>query len=120
MEDVPCQKECSKEGSTEEREVRSNPYHKLIGCLLYLSVCSRPDTSVAVSKLAVFVINPGQGHWLKAKRVLRYLKGTQDVGRGWYFARVRWTLLALLILHGLMILIQGAVGANLIQWRTCK
>lgn len=56
------------------------PYRELIGSLMYLSVGTRPDISFAVSELSKFLMNPGMAHWLAAKHVLRYLKGTSTMG----------------------------------------
>jgi hypothetical protein len=64
----------------EALEMKQYPYRALIGSLLYLSVCTRPDISFAVGVLARFCENPGLPHWHAAKRVLRYLKGTEDAG----------------------------------------
>ena len=47
---------------------------------MYLAVCTRPDICQAVSELSRFNSNPGKKHWESAMRVLRYLKGTADVG----------------------------------------
>ena len=47
---------------------------------MYLAVYTRPDIAQAVSVLSQFNANYGTQHWAAAKRVLRYLKGTQDVG----------------------------------------
>ena len=58
----------------------SVPYQSLIGSLLYASVCTRPDISMAVSHLSRFMSKPSTVHWEQAKRVLRYLKGTADSG----------------------------------------
>ncbi|UYV65700.1 hypothetical protein LAZ67_3005179 [Cordylochernes scorpioides] len=55
------------------------PYKELIGALLYLSNCTRPDISFATSKLSQFCANPGKKHWEAAKHVLRYLSGTIDL-----------------------------------------
>lgn len=52
------------------------PFQELIGSLMYLSVCTRPDISHSVSYLSQFNLKHGKEHWLAAKRVLRYLKGT--------------------------------------------
>lgn len=56
------------------------PYRELIGSLMYLSVGTRPDIAFAVSKLSKYLANPSNEHWLLAKRILRYLKGTVDFG----------------------------------------
>ena len=51
-------------------------YRSLIGCLQYLQVWTRPDISFATSFLSRFLVNPKAIHMQMAKRVLRYLKGT--------------------------------------------
>lgn len=56
------------------------PYRQLIGSLMYLAVATRPDLSYAVSVLSKFLEQPSDAHWLSAKRVLKYLKGTLDMG----------------------------------------
>ena len=52
----------------------------LVGKLNYFSVVSRPDLSFVVSSLSQVLTNPSHDHWLLAKKVLRYLKGTFDFG----------------------------------------
>jgi hypothetical protein len=56
------------------------PYNSLIGSLQYAAITTRPDISMAVSHLSRFLAQPSTKHWEAAKRVLRYLKGTIDVG----------------------------------------
>jgi len=63
--------------TSEEQE--NLPYQNLIGSLMYLSVASRPDISFAVSYLSQFNNCYSNQHWIAAKRVLRYLKGTMDM-----------------------------------------
>ena len=48
------------------------PYRELIGSLIYLAVCSRPDISYAVSYLSQYNSCYDSSHWTAAKRVLRY------------------------------------------------
>ncbi|CAB4002480.1 Hypothetical predicted protein [Paramuricea clavata] len=43
-------------------------------------VISRPDISAAVGALSQFMAKPSKDHWIRVKRVLRYLKGTLDYG----------------------------------------
>ena len=52
------------------------PYRAIIGSLLFISVCSRPDIAFAVNSLSQFMHNPGMIHWKALQRVLRYLSGT--------------------------------------------
>ena len=59
-------------------------YRKLIGSLLYLAVITRPDICFAVNKLAQYNSAPLQCHFTAAKRILRYLKGTQSFGLRYY------------------------------------
>ncbi|CAI7890378.1 unnamed protein product [Closterium sp. NIES-53] len=60
----------------------SGPYPELVGCLMYLMTCTRPDLAYPLSLLARYVA-PGRYqkvHWDAAKRVLRYLCGTSGMG----------------------------------------
>lgn len=56
------------------------PYRQLIGSLMYLAVGTRADIAFAVSTLSQFLENPSELHWKAAKRVLRYLAGTCNMG----------------------------------------
>ena len=47
---------------------------------LYLSICPRPDISLAVGVLARHMSKPRTTHWTEAKNVLRYLSGTTKYG----------------------------------------
>lgn len=51
-------------------------YRELLGSLMYLSVCTRPDIAFACSQLSQFSHAFDKTHWQAAKRVLRYLSGT--------------------------------------------
>ena len=55
-------------------------YSELVGSLLYLSVCTRPDTAQAVGVLARHMATPSMDHWTAAEAVLRYIAGTLDLG----------------------------------------
>ncbi|CAI7850745.1 unnamed protein product [Closterium sp. NIES-53] len=60
----------------------SGPYLELVGCLMYLMTCTRPDLAYPLSLLARYVA-PGRHrkvHWDAAKRVLRYLCSTSGMG----------------------------------------
>jgi hypothetical protein len=55
-------------------------YRKMVGSLLYLACWTCPDISFAVSELSRFVSAPGQNHMQAVKHLLRYLKGTGEMG----------------------------------------
>ncbi|CAI5970489.1 unnamed protein product [Closterium sp. NIES-65] len=65
----------------------SGPYPELVGCLMYLMTCTRPDLAYPLSILARYVA-PGRHrkeHMDTVKRVLRYLCSTSGMGLvlGW-------------------------------------
>ncbi|CAI7915339.1 unnamed protein product, partial [Closterium sp. NIES-53] len=60
----------------------SGPYPELVGCLMYLMTCTRPDLAYPLIILARYVA-PGRHrpeHMAAAKRVLRYLCSTSGMG----------------------------------------
>ncbi|CAI7835953.1 unnamed protein product, partial [Closterium sp. NIES-53] len=60
----------------------SGPYPELVGCLMYLMTCTRPDLAYPLSLLARCVA-PGRHRkvqWDAAKRVFRYLCSTSGMG----------------------------------------
>ncbi|CAI7925225.1 unnamed protein product [Closterium sp. NIES-54] len=68
--------------STDESIEPSGPYPELVGCLMYLMTCTRPDLAYPLSILARYVA-PGRHrpeHMDVAKRVLRYLCSTSGMG----------------------------------------
>lgn len=54
-------------------------YRSLVGALLYVAVCGRPDVAVSASILGRKVCAPTEEDWTAAKRVLRYLKATKSI-----------------------------------------
>ena len=55
-------------------------YSRVIGSLMYLMSCTRPDIAYAVSKLSRYTSNPGTDHWKGIVRVLKYLRFTRSYG----------------------------------------
>nr|XP_027192901.1 uncharacterized protein LOC113787787 [Cicer arietinum] len=54
-------------------------FKQVVGSLMYLTV-TRPDLMFCVSLISRFRASPTMTHWLAAKRILRYVKGTINLG----------------------------------------
>ncbi|CAI7912263.1 unnamed protein product [Closterium sp. NIES-53] len=70
------------ETPSDESVEPSGPYPELVGCLMYLMTCTRPDLAYPLGLLARYVA-PGRHrkvHMDVAKRVLRYLCSTSGMG----------------------------------------
>jgi hypothetical protein len=57
----------------------SEKFHTLTAKLLFLSKRARPDLQQAVGFLTTRVKNPDVDDWKKLKRVIQYLRGSQDL-----------------------------------------
>ncbi|KAE9016351.1 Retrovirus-related Pol polyprotein from transposon TNT 1-94 [Phytophthora fragariae] len=66
--------------SEDEPFVAKYPYRELVGALMYLATCTRPDIAHAVGEVAKFCERYNKSHWVAAKRILKYLKTTQGMG----------------------------------------
>uniref|UniRef100_A0AAV1UFQ5 Reverse transcriptase Ty1/copia-type domain-containing protein n=1 Tax=Peronospora matthiolae TaxID=2874970 RepID=A0AAV1UFQ5_9STRA len=55
------------------------PYRELVGCLMYIVTCARPDIADAVGSVAKYCENHTSEHWSAAKRILKYLLTTQHI-----------------------------------------
>ncbi|GAA5978434.1 hypothetical protein JCM11641_007945, partial [Rhodosporidiobolus odoratus] len=56
------------------------PYRELLGALVYLSSCTRPDLAFALSFASRFSACPAERHWSILVRICRFLSGTSSVG----------------------------------------
>lgn len=61
---------------TEIEEAINPPYQSLVGLLGWIALKTRPAIAYAVSQLGRFNAAWTTAHWVAAKHVLRYLKGT--------------------------------------------
>ena len=59
-------------------EMKDKPIRKLVGCLSWIAVISRPDLSYSVNQLAKHVNNFNQSHWTYGLNIVKYLKGTKN------------------------------------------
>jgi len=55
-------------------------YRELVGSLIYLMSCTRPDICYVVTRLSQFLTSPTKAHLAMGKHVLKYLKGTASQG----------------------------------------
>ena len=55
-------------------------YQSAVGSLLYLSTKTRPDLAFAVGNVARYCADPTKVHWTAVKRIIRYVKGTLNMG----------------------------------------
>ena len=56
------------------------PYLSVIGALMYLTNCTRPDIAFSVNLLARYSSAQTRRHWKGIQYILRYLSGTTDMG----------------------------------------
>ncbi|KAK8686057.1 hypothetical protein V6N13_125084 [Hibiscus sabdariffa] len=65
--------------TSQERERMSQiPHASVIGSIMYAMICTRPDLSYALSMTSRYKANPGEGHWVAVKNILKYLRRTKD------------------------------------------
>ena len=69
----------SPQTDAEIAEMKSIPYQNVTGSLLYAAMATRPDIAFTTGSLCRFNSNYGNEHWMAAKQVMWYLKGTQDL-----------------------------------------
>jgi hypothetical protein len=66
--------------SKREHEEKAEWLQKVIGQLIYLSCCTRPDIATATNILARYATKPSPTIITAAKHIVRYLKGTKHLG----------------------------------------
>ena len=68
--------------STSNDKLMDNPkkYQSLVGSQMYAMLCTRPDLTYEISQISQFNNSPSETHYAVAKRGLRYLNGSIDMG----------------------------------------
>ena len=61
-------------------QAASVPYQSVVGSLIFLTVCCRPDIAFAVQQVAQHMSKYSLAHYAAVKKICRYLKGTKDLG----------------------------------------
>lgn len=75
--DIPITENWLDPSNEEPSKERTKLYQQLVGSLAYIAVWGRPDVARTHVILASHLINPGQKHVSKAKKVWQYLLGTK-------------------------------------------
>ena len=67
-------------GGDEDACVNQKLYQSAAGCLLYLSIATRPDITYAVGNVVKLCAKPTRQYWVAVKHNFQYIKGTQQYG----------------------------------------
>ena len=62
------------------RSVAQLEYASVVGSLMYVMHCTRPDIAFAICKLSRYTSNLGTTHWKTVNRVFGYIKRTINFG----------------------------------------
>lgn len=65
--------------SEEDAKADITLFKQILGCLMYMTT-RRPDLNYSVCFLSRFMSNPMEAHMLAAKRILRYIQATANLG----------------------------------------
>lgn len=76
---VKLSKHLGSSSNLDEEALSHIPYQQAVGCLLYLTQCTRPDLEFAVNDVSRFNSNYRMAHWQAVKRIMRYLNGTKHL-----------------------------------------
>jgi len=68
------------EAEGEDSDADETEYRSMIGSLMYLMLCTRPDIAFAVGALSRYNNSPKESHMDAAKHLLRYVKKTSHLG----------------------------------------
>ena len=63
----------------EGRNINATLLKSLIGSLRYLSI-TRPNIVYGVRLFSRYIESPKESHWVATKRILRYVKGSLELG----------------------------------------
>ncbi|UYV60557.1 hypothetical protein LAZ67_1001510 [Cordylochernes scorpioides] len=77
---TPGSKEINLDNHIEDDNCDQHTYQEALGMLMFLAVNTRPDIAYITSKFSQYSRQPKQIHWTAIKRVMRYLRGTIDLG----------------------------------------
>lgn len=79
---LPADANARLKSATEDGECITN--RELVGFLMYVVTCTRPDIADAVGNVAKFCEQHTSEHWATAKRILKFLVATQELTLVYY------------------------------------
>lgn len=65
------------------------PYRELVGCLMYISLTTRPGLASTARYFSQFQTKFNDDHFYHAKRMLRYMKGTVPLGLNYIISKTK-------------------------------
>ncbi|XP_039026384.1 uncharacterized mitochondrial protein AtMg00810-like [Hibiscus syriacus] len=72
-------------------------FKSIVGSIKYLTI-TQPDITYVIGLVSIFMEKPKQDHWIVAKRILRYVKGTMDHGLFYTHSEIRSWLVILIVI----------------------
>ena len=57
-------------------EIAKVPYSLVVGSLMYVMICTRPNIAYVVGVVNRYMSNPSKKHWEAMKGIMCYLNGT--------------------------------------------
>ena len=63
----------------EVQDMSKVPYASVVGCLIYVMVCTRPYLAQAITRVSKFLSNPRRSHCDIIKWIFRYLRGLKTM-----------------------------------------
>jgi hypothetical protein len=76
---TPCEARLKLSANSTQKKVDTKLYRQLVGSLFYLTI-TRPDIAYAVGIVSKYMAVPHMEHWKAVKRILKYIKGTYQLG----------------------------------------
>ena len=80
LESTKLTKQDAPQTDEDAKYMKAKDYRGVVGSLLYLQMCTRPDIAFAVKELSRFLDCPGLKHWSAAQHLLEYVKNTHHYG----------------------------------------
>ena len=120
---VPSKKDCpATEEQVKEIKIRFGNinFRSIIGALLYVSCCTRPDISYAVNKLAKYATNPGISHFRAIIHLIGFIKSTSSKRIKFFKDFTKSPLYKILIENNILdITAEGAITFSDSSWNDC-